>query len=227
MQMSKCVLWFVCACGVVGLVLAQQTKPSAAAAERPRYENNFEKADVGKPPEELFVLDGGFAVKEEGGNRFLELPGAPLETYGLLFGPTFDPKQDGGIAVSARFYGTGKGRRFPTFALGANGQGGYRLQVSPAKNVLELYKGESEVMASVPSKWESDSWTVLRLRLQKVKDGEWKIEGKAWKQGAPEPASWAISQIEKAEPLSGRASIWGSPFAGTPIRFDDLRVTAP
>ena len=37
---------------------------------------------------DLLVLDGAFAVKAEGGNKFLELPGAPLDTYGLLFGPT-------------------------------------------------------------------------------------------------------------------------------------------
>src|SRR5207302_2909423 len=81
------------------------------------YENNFEKAEVGKVPEDLLVLDGAFAVKEEGGNKFLELPGAPLDSFGLLFGPT----ESVGLAVSARVYGTAKGRRFPTFGIGANG----------------------------------------------------------------------------------------------------------
>jgi len=51
------------------------------------YENNFEKAAVGKVPEDFLVLDGSFAVKEEGGNKFLELPGAPLESFGVQFGP--------------------------------------------------------------------------------------------------------------------------------------------
>jgi hypothetical protein len=224
MQLRELFICAVCVSGVGGLVFAQQTKLSADAPEKSLYENNFEKAEVGKLPDEFLLLDGGFAVREEAGNKFLELPGAPLDTYGVLFGPTFDPKQDRGVAVFARFYGTGKGRRFPTFGLGANGQGGYRLQVSPAKEALELCKAESEVVASVPFKWESGSWTILRLQLQKVKDGEWRIEGKAWKQGAQEPDRWAISHVEKGELLPGRASIWGSPFAGTPIRFDDLRV---
>src|SRR5882724_41425 len=113
-----------------------------AQQAKPLYENDFEKSALDKVPDDFLVLAGGFAVKEEGGNKFLELPGAPLDTFGALFGPT----EKAGIAVSARIKGTGKGRRYPTFGVGLNGQGGYRLQVSPAKKVLELYKGD-EVLA--------------------------------------------------------------------------------
>src|SRR5437588_932962 len=90
---------------------------SALAQTKPVYENNFEKAEVGKVPDDFLVLDGAFVVKEEGRNKFLELPGAPLDSFGVLFGPT----QSAGVAVSARIHGTGKGRRFPTFGVGLNG----------------------------------------------------------------------------------------------------------
>src|SRR6266536_3558957 len=60
----------------------------ALAEEKPLYQNNFEKAEIGKVPDEFLVLDGQFAVKEENGNKFLELPGAPLDTFGVLFGPS-------------------------------------------------------------------------------------------------------------------------------------------
>jgi hypothetical protein len=53
----------------------------------------------------------------------------------------------------------------------------------------------------------------------------WKIEGKAWLQTEAEPKDWTIALEEKAEPHPGRASIWGSPYSGTPIRFADLRVS--
>ena len=190
-----------------------------AAEAQPIYTNSFDKAEIDKVPDDMLVLDGGFAVKEEGGNKFLELPGAPLETFGVLFGPT----ETNGLAVTARIRGTGKGRRFPTFAIGLNGVGGYKLQVSPAKKLLELVKGE-EIVASAPLAWESGSWTVLRLQSRKVKDGEFKVEGKAWKQGDAEPKEWQISRSETAGAPAGRASVWGMPFAGTPIHFDDLIV---
>src|SRR5687767_2475733 len=135
------------------------------------YTNGFEKAEAGKLPEELMVLEGGFSVQEEVGNKFLELPGSPLETFGLLFGAT----ETENVSASARFFGTGKGRRFPTFAIGLNGVGGYKLQMSPGKKALELLKGESEVLASVPYTWESGAWTSLRLQVRKA-NGQWQIE---------------------------------------------------
>jgi hypothetical protein len=206
-------LGFVFLAGCAVVLCAQQTKAL--------YENNFEKAELNKVPDEFLVLDGQFAVKEEGGNKFLELPGAPLDAFGVLFGPT--EKED--TAVSARVFGTGKGRRYPTFAVGLNGQGAsaYRLQVSPAKKALELFKGD-EVKASAPYEWQPGTWTRLRLQVRKVKDGQWKVDGKAWTD--KEPGAWLVSFDEREQPVAGKASVWGSPYATTPIRFDDLQVAS-
>src|SRR5438105_3798476 len=77
-----------------------------AAADSMLYENNFEKEEVGKVPADFLVLDGGFAVKEEGGNKFLELPGAPLDSFAVQFGPT----ESSDVSVSARIYASAKGR---------------------------------------------------------------------------------------------------------------------
>jgi hypothetical protein len=202
------------------IFFAMAAVTACAADTKPLYENDFETAAVDKVPDDFLVLDGAFAVKEEAGNKFLELPGAPLDTFGVLFGPT----EAAGLAISARAYGTGKGRRFPTFAVGLSGVGGHRLQVSPGKKLLELFKGD-EMLASVPFAWTSDSWTILRLQSRKAKDGEFMIEGKAWKQGEAEPKMWQISFIDKTETPAGRSSVWGNPFAGTPLRYDDLKVT--
>lgn len=203
--------------GVLSLLVCGVFSAVAEDA-KPLFENNFEQAEVGKVPDGFLVLDGGFAVKEESGNKFLELPGAPLDTFGVLFGPT----ETNNVVVSARINGTKKGRRFPTFAVGLNGQGGFRLQVSPGKGTLEIYKGDESV-ANVPYEWKSGEWTMLKLQLTKAGD-VWKVEGKAWAQGSTEPAKALITYDEKTEPSAGRASIWGSPFATTPIQFDDLVI---
>jgi hypothetical protein len=195
-----------------GLAMAEDAKAL--------YENNFEQAAVGSVPADFLVLDGGFAVKEEAGNKFLELPGAPLDSFGALFGPT----QKSNVAVSARIKGTNKGRRYPTFGVGLNGQGGYKLRVSPGKKELEIYKGD-EAVASVPYEWKSGGWTMMRLQIVKAGE-EWKVEGKAWAQGAAEPSQAMVTFADKQEPSAGRASIWGSPYATTPIQFDDLVVRA-
>jgi hypothetical protein len=214
MKTIKCLVMTVAVAGW----MAWHAGMAAADETKPLYENNFEKAAVGSVPEDFMVLDGGFSVKEAEGNKILELPGAPLDTFGVLFGPT----EKANVAVSARIKGTNKGRRYPTFGVGLNGQGGYKLRVSPGKKALEIYKGDV-LVASKPYDWKSGEWTLLRLQVAKSA-ATWKVDGKAWSQGATEPSQTMVSFEEKEEPAAGRASIWGSPYSTTPIQFDDLRV---
>ena len=185
-------------------------------ADAPLYRNDFESAEVGKTPADFMVMAGAFIVKTEAGGKCLELPGEPLDAFGLLFGPV----QKGDLTASARFFGTKKGRKFPSFGVSLGGVGGYRLQVSAAKKTLEIFEGD-EARQSVAYEWKDDSWTSLRIQIRKT-DAGWTVEGKAWPAGTPEPAAWTIRHEAKAEPASGRAGIWGSPYSGTPIRFDDL-----
>lgn len=183
------------------------------------YTNDFAKAVVGSVPDDLMVLGGDFTVKREGPDQFLELPGAPLDSFAVQFGPA---AQDA-VAVGARIFGTSKGRRAPTFGVGLGGVSGWKLQVSPGKKAVELLK-DQEIKATVNHNWKSGEWMQLRLEIRKVKAGEWQVAGKVWSPGEAEPAAPLISCDEKEEPVSGKASILGSPFAGTPIWFDDLRV---
>lgn len=198
----------------------QQKSGGDASSPPPAlFSADFETLPTGKLPDEFLVLDGAFEIKEDAGNKFIELPGAPLETYGLLFGPA----ETNDVAVNARIQGSIKGRRYPVFGVGLNGVGGYKMLVAPAKGELELFKGEERVAAAT-FEWKSGAWTALRLQLRKAGSSEWRVEGKAWPGGAAEPKEWLISFAEKTEPIAGRASIWGSPFSGQPIRFDDLTV---
>jgi hypothetical protein len=199
---------------VVGSVLTGR-------AAAPLFSEDFSKVEVGGVPDSFLVLDGQFAVREEGGNRFLELPGAPLETFGVMFGPA----RGEDWSAQARIHATGKGRRFPVFGVSLNGVGGYRVQVAPAKNAIELLKGD-DIMASAPLVWENGTWTLVRVQVRKVGDSAWKVEGKAWKEGTAEPAGWAVAWDERETPVAQRAAVWGKPFSGTPIRFDDLKIVA-
>ena len=184
------------------------------------YRNDFEKTELGRVPQDFLVLDGAFSVKEENGNRLLELPGAPVDSFGVQFGPA----ETENIAVSARIRSTAKGRRYPSFGVGLNGVAGYKLQISPAKKMLELYK-DQELKQTLPYDWKSGQWTQFRLEVRKLKEGQWKIAGKVWVEGSPEPKEWMIAANETEAPASGRASVFGSPFSGTPIQFDDLVVS--
>jgi hypothetical protein len=186
------------------------------------YENSFDKAAVDSLPDDILVMTGNFKVKEAEGRKVLELPGAPAEDfYGALFGPA----TNSGVCVSARIFGAGARRRFPSFGVGLNGGSGYCLRVSPAKGVLELYKGD-EMRTNTALAWKPGSWTMLRLQVRPAAASSWMVEGKAWEQGTPEPGDWMIAFEEKTAPPNGKASLWGTPYSGTPIWFTDLKVSA-
>lgn len=183
------------------------------------YTNNFDQAEIGSVPDDLMVLGGEFTVTRDGTNQFLELPGAPLDSFAVQFGPATNSE----VAVRAKVFGTSKGRRAPTFGVGLGGVSGWKLQVAPGKTALELLK-DQEVKATVAYDWKSGVWMQLRLEIHQAKAGEWKIAGKVWRPDEPEPKTALISFVETEEPVTGRASILASPFAGTPIWFDDLQV---
>ncbi len=191
------------------------------AADTVLFEQNFNSLSAGPLPKEFLALAGEFAVAVDGVEHFLELPGSPLDTFGALFGPASAAPG----SLEGRFFGSKQGRKFPTFGLSLRGAGGYRLQVSPGKGQLEIYKGD-EPIAGVPFAWQSGTWTWLRLSMKK-QDAGWVLEGRAWADGATASAEPLVRLEVAAEGSPGRAAIWGSPYSGTPIRFDDLRWIAP
>jgi hypothetical protein len=206
-------------CALAALFIALGGGSNAAAGATPVYTNDFERAEIGSVPADFLVLDGNFAVRSDGTNQFLELPGAPLDSFSVQFGPA----ESANVAVAARVFGTARGRRAPVFGVGLCGVAGFKLQVAPAKKALELLK-DQEVKVSAPFEWKTETWTWLRLQVRKLAANEWRVEGRAWTAGDPEPKTWQVTFTDSEAPPSGRASALGSPFAGTPIRYDDLVV---
>ncbi len=191
------------------------------AGDAPLYSTDFSKLAPGKLPEDQFlVLAGEFAVKDIEGNRLLELPGAPLDSFGLMFGPAGEATG----TVGARIWGASTRRRFPEFGIGANDTGGYKLWLVPLQKRVEVRKGDQTVAAAPYESWKTGTWTQFRLQVGKAGEGAWTVRGKIWPGDTDEPKDWSVSFDEKDEPTAGRASVWGNPYSGQPIRFDDLRV---
>lgn len=181
------------------------------------FSQDFAKVDA--VPDDLMQLSGEYAIADDGGNKVLSLNPIPLDTYGFLFGPTAKE----GLAVRARAKSAIKGRQAPSFGFGLGGVTGHILRYAGAKKQLELVRDEA-VLASAPYEWKSDTW--LWFHLQVRKDGAvWQIEGKAWADGAAEPAAWQIAFKDEKAPVSGRPSCWGMPYSGKAILYDDLVVT--
>lgn len=196
-----------------GGLVADEPKPITGP-----YSTDLEKMEPGAPPEELFILHGAFTVVEKDGNKFLELAGSPVDSYGVLFGA----KDLLTSEASAKIYGTNTGKMFPEFGVGTNDSSGWKIWMLPGQNALILRKKEAEEIARVPYQWTSGAWTSMKLRVTSSGEGKWLIEGKAWPADQKEPQAWTISTTDTVAPPAGQASIWGHPYSDTPIRFDDL-----
>jgi hypothetical protein len=206
--------------GIAPLAATWAACVAILAARAALYENDFQSAEVGRAPQEMLVLDGGFVVREEAGAKFLELPGSPLDPFGVLFGP-------GGtnnVMVSARVQGTRRGRLFPAFGVGLGGVNGYKLRVSPGKKELELHKGDTDLV-SVPFEWQSGQWTYFRLRVREAGAGTSKVEGKVWTEGAVEPETWHITHDDKEPSRPGAGCDLGCAVCGdaNPLRRSAAR----
>jgi hypothetical protein len=203
---------------IIAATMALASSPQTLA-DSVLFETNFESANADSVPEELMILAGQFSVKAIGGNKVLELPGNPLEDFGALFGPA----ELDGVVVRARIRSESTKRLAPRFGVGLSGVAGYRLLVAPGQNGLQLLK-DQQVVASAPFEWKSAGWTSLHLQIRKISEAKWIIEGRAWAEGASEPKDWSISLEVSEAPPAGKASIWGAPYSGKPILFDDLSV---
>jgi hypothetical protein len=194
---------------------------SACAGEKEAlYEIGFEEVEVGEVPADFLVLEGEFGVAQVEGNKVLELPGTPVSDFSVLLGPA----ETENIEVQARFRGENTKRRFPVFGVGSSGISGYRLQVNPARRELELYR-LGEVVSATSFAWKSGEWTHLKLQVTKAGEGKWSVQGKAWVADGDEPKDWLLTFEDSEQPLTGRPTLWGTPYAEKPIHFDDFSLT--
>ncbi|MBL62240.1 MAG: hypothetical protein CMI30_02420 [Opitutae bacterium] len=199
-----------------------QTNPSSSGSWDMVYENDFSSYPVGEEPDDLFILDGDFAVREIDGNKVLSLPGDPVGDFGILFGPRVKGKP---VELRCRVSSTRKGRRMPAFAAALGGVSGYRLRLNPATRNLQLILGE-ETVATAPFAWESGAWTHLRFRAEAKGENATMVFAKTWIGGTKEPVEWNLVHEFPTPFAGGKCCLWGLPYASTEIRFDSLQVLA-
>ncbi len=201
-------------------VLLALTDSMASDQEEGIRKYDFESEELeGKLPKSLLVLSGTFSMEAEGENHVLKLHETPLYTHGLLIGE----ESSNNLSIAARIRSVNQRRTMPRFGVGLNGIGGYKLRVTPAKRLLELYKGK-EVVKQIEFEWTPGTWTWLALEIRQLDESKWQINGKAWCDCAVEPEEWMLSYDETSQPFEGPPSLWGTPYSSKPIFYDDIVI---
>lgn len=195
--------------------------PALEAGRVVLWAQDFESVEVGLEPDDTLVLNGQFTVEQEqGGNKALALPGAPLETMNILL----EPSRGTGTAIRASIKGEKTGRREPAFGVGLGGASGYRFMLFPQRGVVELLLDE-QPLAKSEYKWAGGSWTLMKLEVSEAEGGAWLVRGKVWNKETPEPADWNIQWKATEEPPVGQASLWGLPYSGKTLWYDDVEYS--
>jgi len=205
------------------LILALSTPSYADDKAAPtKFEEDFEKIEVGEAPDKIMEIEGTFTVVEEDGKKFLRVEAEPLDEKGMVMGPSMK----GGGSIEAKIRSFKKRRSYPRFGVGLHGISGYRLRLVPSSGKVELLKNEEEVV-SEKFKWKADTWTNFKLEIKKSGD-KWSIEGWVWPVAegdeGKQPEKPSISHVDDEAPGQGKASLWGSPYSGKPIDFDDVKI---
>ena len=210
--------------GFSSLFLASSSAAEGANLEsafdwRVVYQNDFRGLDINVDPQGIFVLNGEFRTVYIEGNGVLRLPGDPVGEFGILFGP----RSDRNVSVRLRTLARPAGRRMPTFGVGLFGRSGPRLYLKPAARSIQIIRN-GIVLATESFHWKPGNWTWCSIQATQDSQGGWMLEGRVWYDGEAEPRVPAITVPASRPQRAGKASLWGIPYAGTPIDFDDLEV---
>ncbi len=205
--------------GRIYVILCALVACHAPGRDLKKFSYDCEKWPEGAPPAEVFVVDGTIRITQKTGGKAIEIGIDPLVDGCALLGSS----ANGSASIQARVFASKSGRSYPRFGIGIHGQSGYRLIVLCAKKELHLVKNE-QVIKSAPYEWTSDDWMNLKLEALEDAQGKWSISGKAWPAGAAEPQEPQIKHQDPTLKGQGKCSIWGTPFSGTPIYFDDVHL---
>lgn len=201
-------------------VLLLLAVPVASGRDLKEHAIDLDKFREGDPPREIFVIEGSMRIKGRKGGNVIEISGDRPEVDARA---AIGPSAAGPVTIEARILATRSGRSYPRFGVGVHGQAGLRLLVVPARKQLQLVKDE-QVLRSAPFDWASGEPVLIRLAVGPDGAGKWTVTGKAWKAGTPEPADAQIALEITSPTTRGQCSITGTPYSGTPIEFDAIKV---
>ena len=202
------------------LVETSKNLRSSNSAWQVEFEEDFSAYDLGAEPENLFFLDGAYSVTENSNQKVLTLPGNPVGDFGFLFGPRVREKT---LELQFIFKSDKKGRRYPSIAAGIGGMRGFRFRLNPAAKKILLH-ADDLLLGDLPFMWKPNEWWCIRFRAKPISEEKSEVKLKVWACIEDEPVKWFFSEVTDFGFKGGKCVIWGYPYSGTEILFDNLII---
>lgn len=185
---------------------------------------SFDDQELGELADEFFVIDGNFSVieaEDEGEEgKLVRVAGEPLLDSGVLVGGS----TNGPAAIKARVRAHRVGRSFPRAGIGLHGLAGHQLRLVPARREVEFAINDETVQSAPLEDFASGEWYWLELRVEGSADEGWTVTGHVWLDGEDKPEEPVLVRELETLRVTGRASLWATPYSGREIDFDDVTV---
>jgi outer membrane protein assembly factor BamB len=92
------------------------------------------------------------------------------------------------------------------------------------KMELQPWQANPAVTVTAPFAWKADTWYRVKLRVENLKDGSTRVQGKAWPRGEAEPEKWSVEKVDKIGHHHGAPGVYADSQFGA--YYDNVKVTS-
>jgi hypothetical protein len=89
---------------------------------------------------------------------------------------------------------------------------------------IHPWQANPAVTVSAPFAWKADTWYHVKMRVENLKDGSTRVQGKAWPRGEAEPEKWNIEKVDKLGHRHGAPGLYADSQFGA--YYDNVKVTS-
>jgi outer membrane protein assembly factor BamB len=89
---------------------------------------------------------------------------------------------------------------------------------------LQPWQANPAMTVSAPFQWKPEIWYHVKLRVENLKDGTTRVQGKAWPKDEQEPTAWTVEKLDKIGHKHGAPGIYADSLYGA--YYDNLKVTS-
>jgi outer membrane protein assembly factor BamB len=92
------------------------------------------------------------------------------------------------------------------------------------KMELHPWQANPAVTVSAPFQWKADTWYRVKMRVENLKDGTTRVQGKAWPRDEAEPEKWNVEKVDKLGHRHGAPGLYADSQFGA--YYDNVKVTS-
>jgi outer membrane protein assembly factor BamB len=92
------------------------------------------------------------------------------------------------------------------------------------KMELHPWQANPAVTVTAPFQWKADTWYRVKMRVENLKDGSTRVQGKAWPRDEAEPEKWNVEKVDKLGHHHGAPGLYADSQFGA--YYDNVKVTS-